>query len=187
MSIIHEPALFDAAAGRLKGEGVSRSTRTIRELPGVFAAEEERASLDPTLPVYEVEMHDRCGEVEGGLYFGVSHVHPGKVGNEFFMTKGHFHQKRDRGEYYWGIEGNGLLLLMDEARHSWAERVFPGSLHYIAGHVAHRLINTGDVKMIVGACWPSDAGHDYEAILNEGFSVRVVEQDGSPVLLEARS
>lgn len=173
-----EAAHFALLEGKLSGEGVFRSVRTIGDLEHVFADEEARSAMEPGKLVYEVEMHDRCGEVEGGLFFGVSHVYPGKVGNEYYMTKGHFHEKRDRGEYYWGIRGEGVLLLMDENRNTWAERVSPGSLHYIHGHVAHRLINTGSETMMVGACWPSDAGHDYASIQREGFAARIVERDG---------
>lgn len=165
--------LFDGRVGSLTGEGVSRTVRRLKDLAGVFADERAFAGMDPETVVYEVDTHDACGEVEGGLYFGVSSVSPGKVGDEYFMTKGHFHRVRDRGEYYWGIQGNGLLLLMDEARSCQIVEVSPGSLHYIPGRTAHRLINTGSERLAVGACWPSDAGHDYASIRQDGFSVRV--------------
>jgi len=38
--------------------------------------------------------------VAGELLFGVSIVHPGKVGNEFYMTKGHFHTVLETAEIY---------------------------------------------------------------------------------------
>ncbi len=55
----------------------------------------------------------------------------------------------------------------------------PGSLHYIPGHTAHRVVNTGDQILKFGACWPSDAGHNYETITSQGFSARVKEIDNS--------
>lgn len=182
--MLQKTALFDSLQGKLTGDHVSRSRRSLGELSDVFLNEEERLRMNPDQHVYEVEMHDSCGEVEGGLFFGVSHVHPGKVGDEYFMTKGHFHQKRNRAEYYWGISGEGLLLLMDEARFCRVEKVFPGSLHFIAGHIAHRLVNTGSSSLVVGACWPSDAGHDYESIQKDGFSIRVMEKNGEPVFVK---
>jgi hypothetical protein len=36
------------------------------------------------------------------------------------MTKGHFHAIENRAEYYWGIEGEGILLLMDKKRNTRA-------------------------------------------------------------------
>ena len=35
-----------------------------------------------------------------------------------------------------------MLILMDRERNTWAERMMPGSLHYIPGGVAHRVANT---------------------------------------------
>ena len=86
----------------------------------------------------------------------------------------------DRAEFYWGL----MLILMDRERNTWSEEVYPGSLHYIGSEIAHRLANTGNQKLIVGACWPSDAGHDYEEITVNGFSARLVEVDGKPALVE---
>lgn len=120
----------------------------------------------------------------GGLFFGTSTIMHGKVGDEYFMTKGHFHSKSDRAEFYWGIQGKGILILMDRDRNTWAEQVYPGSLHYIGDDIAHRLANTGNENLIVGACWPSDAGYDYKEIAVNGFSARLIDVFGKPVLVE---
>ncbi len=101
------------------------------------------------------------------------------------MTKGHFHKKADRAEFYWGIKGEGILLLMDENRKVWSEKMHQGSLHYINGHIAHRTINTGDMELIFGACWPSDAGHNYEEIVENGFSARVKQIGGKIKLVNS--
>src|SRR4030042_2235908 len=47
--------------------------------------------------VYEI----RRPKVEGELLMGISIVHPGKVGKEFFMTKGHFHSVLETSEIYY--------------------------------------------------------------------------------------
>jgi glucose-6-phosphate isomerase len=99
------------------------------------------------------------------------------------MTKGHFHACADRAEYYWGLEGEGMLILMDEQRRVWAERMFPGSLHYISGHVAHRVANTGSRTLSFAACWPSDAGHNYAEIAENGFAGRLICKNGAPALI----
>ena len=78
---------------------------------------------------------------------------------------------------------NGFLILMDERRNVWAERMFPGSLHYIPGKVAHRVANTGYQKLVFSACWPSDAGHDYATIADAGFARRLVDVNGVPTLV----
>lgn len=167
----------------LKGDGVLKSQRTLGELAGIFADKEAHARMPPDQLAYEVYSYLPVGEgTPGGLYFGITKLFPGKVGDEYFMTKGHFHQQEDRSEYYWGLEGEGMLILMDRKRNTWAEKMTPGSLHYIPGGIAHRVANTGSDVLSFAACWPSDAGHNYEEIANDGFSARLVEVSGNPQL-----
>ena len=110
-------------------------------------------------------------------------MYPGKVGQEYYMTKGHFHAERNTAEYYWGIKGEGMLILMDSERNIWMERIFPGSLHYIPGGVAHRVANIGNETLSFAACWPSNAGHNYEEIALNGFSARLMDINGTPQLI----
>ncbi len=44
----------------------------------------------------------------------------------------------------------GVLLLQDMAGVCRLEQVFVGSVHHIPGHVAHRLINTGETQLGAG-------------------------------------
>ena len=174
----------DFTNGSLQGEQIVRKETRLKEIQHIFEKRVDESQLDPETIVYEVE-YDSRGENHqpGGLLFGRSILHPGKVNDEYFMTKGHFHQQREQSEFYWGIQGKGILLLMDEDKNTSAEIVEPGSLHYIPGYTAHRLINTSDEVLIVGACWSADAGHDYDTILTEGFSKRVKNIDGRTQLV----
>lgn len=170
--------------GNLEGTGITASTKRLKELQGVFQNQEEFQKLNPDTIVYKVQYQLKESEgTEGGLFFGTSFVFPGTVGDEYFMTKGHFHAKRNRAEYYWCIQGQGMLILMDQERNCWAESMYPGSLHYIAGNIAHRIANTCNGILAVGACWPSDAGHDYDSIVKDGFSARLRKVDGQPQLI----
>ena len=179
------PTTVDLRTGRLQGAQVIASTRTLGDLQGVFQQEALRQAMDPSQIVYEVQSHCCVAEgTPGGLFFGTSNVMPGQVGDEYFMTKGHFHARRECAEYYWCIEGEGALILMDEQGRCWMEPMRPGSLHYIPGYVAHRLANTGDVPLRVGACWPSDAGHDYATIAQTGFTARLKNVGGKPTLVQ---
>jgi glucose-6-phosphate isomerase len=78
-----------------------------------------------------------------------------------------------------------LLVLMDESRATRTDAMFPGSLHYITGGLAHRVVNTGDEPLLFGACWPSDAGHDYSSIKAKGFGARVLLRGGGPAVIHA--
>lgn len=167
----------------LVGKDIIKSSRVINDLSTIFADKDALRLKSPNTPVYDVYSYLPAQEgTLGGLYFGITQIYPGKVGNEYYMTKGHFHSESDRSEFYWGLEGEGMLILMDRERNTWCEKMFPGSLHYIHGNVAHRVANIGNSFLSFAACWPSDAGHNYEEIANNGFSERLIEINGNPKL-----
>lgn len=168
----------------LIGEKVEKATRRLKDLKGIFHDEKVFSSMSEDTLAYEVSsfLPEKEG-TPGGLYFGITYLYPGKVGDEYFMTKGHFHAQVDRAEFYWGIKGEGMLIMMDQSRKVWAERVFPGSLHYIPGGIAHRVANTGNQLLSFGACWPSDAGHNYAEIAVNGFEKRLLDRNGIPNLI----
>jgi glucose-6-phosphate isomerase len=175
---------FNLMTGELKGDSVLETKRVLGDLHGIFEDNHAFDNMNKDTVVYKVQCHMREQEgKKGGLFFGTSYLYPGSVGNEYFMTKGHFHSTVDTTEYYWCIGGEGTLILMDEMRNCWAEKMVQGSLHYIPGKVAHRIANTGNDVLVVGACWPSDAGHDYDTIKKSGFSARLKNVNGVPRLI----
>ncbi|HEY0867313.1 MAG TPA: glucose-6-phosphate isomerase family protein [Fimbriimonas sp.] len=176
LRVLVPPVSSDLATGVLTGGPVSEDVRTIRDLKGVFFDENARSERSQDEVVYRVLSYQPVPQgTSGGLFFGTTFVSPGSVGEECFMTKGHFHAKAEASEYYWGVLGEGLLLLMDRDRSLKVEKVARGSVHFIPAFTAHRLVNTGAETLAVGACWPADAGHDYEAIARDGFGVRVLK------------
>jgi glucose-6-phosphate isomerase len=184
MKISTENPLTTFINGQLFGSQVIHTAKKLIELNGLFEDETAFNDMDGNQPAYEVDAFYPVKKgTEGGLFFGLTHLYPGKVGNEYFMTKGHFHAIENRAEYYWGIEGEGILLLMDKQGETKAEYMFPGSLHYIPGATAHRVVNTGNLILRFGACWPSDAGYNYDAIMREGFSKRVKQINNKPTLM----
>lgn len=169
----------------LKSELVDKQVRTYGDVKNIFSVSAAKEGIKDSQIIYEVEsVFPVPQNTEGGLFVGITHIHPGTVGNEYFMTKGHFHRIRNRAEIYYGIEGEGMLILMDEQRNTWAERMYPGSLHYIGGHTAHRTANTGSGIFSFGAVWPADAGHDYDTIADHGFSKILIKQNGMPALVD---
>lgn len=168
----------------LTGSPVEKLVRTLADLKGLFLDAEEFAKVDQSTLAYEVESYFPVRDgTEGGLFFGITRIQPGCVGDEYIMTKGHLHNIENRAEFYWGIEGEGMLLFMDKERNTWAEKMSPGSIHYISGSVAHRVANVGGSVLSFGACWPADAGHNYELIAREGFSKRLRKVNGKPELV----
>jgi glucose-6-phosphate isomerase len=183
LQIHKSPVELNMTDFEMRGEPIVNQIRQLKDIKGIFHDQKAFDEMDPETVGYKVQMWFPVAEgTEGGLAFGRTIILPGKVGDEYFMTKGHFHAKSDRAEFYWGVQGKGMLILMDRNRNTWAEEVYPGSLHYIGSELAHRLANTGNEDLVVGACWPSDAGHNYEEIALNGFSARLVESGGVPSL-----
>ena len=169
MHIIEPRACF--GQGMIQGEKVSSYQKYLKEMEGAFRSSQ---GTDPETLLYTTYSYE-AGEAgkAGDLYFGMTVLEPVTVNGECCMTRGHFHLKRNCAEFYFGISGSGLLLLMNEQGRTWAERVDAGSVHYIDGKLAHRLVNTGNGQLKVGACWPADAGHDYDAIEKRAFGYRI--------------
>jgi glucose-6-phosphate isomerase len=179
-----EPTFVDWISGTISGEGIEESIKTLAQLQGLFHDEAAWRSLDPGTEVYRVRFWKPVPEgTNGGLFWGATTIQPGRVGDEYFMTHGHFHTIRDRAEFYATVRGCGELLLMQENRETWSQAMTPGTVHYIPGYVAHRIVNTGTEPLITLASWPSDAGHDYGRIRTAGFGKRVVMRDGVPQLV----
>lgn len=167
--------------GIMAGECVQESFKTLHDLRHVFHDTAALDARDAEREVYRVRWWAPVSPgSEGGLFWGVTVIQPGKVGDEYFMTHGHFHANRTRAEFYGTVSGNGMLIEMDAERKTWGEIMTPGSLHYVCGDNAHRIANTGDSPLVVWACWPSDAGYDYGTIAEQGFSGRLVEREGKP-------
>ncbi len=170
---------------QLKGKNIDKIDRRLKDLKDIFFDKDALSNMDNDTIVYEVESYLPVKQnTEGGLFYGITYIHPGVVGNEYFMTKGHFHKIKNRGEFYSTLQGEGMLILMDEERNTWAEKMFPGSMHYIQANIAHRTANTGDTILSFSAFWPSDAGHDYATISEHGFSKILIKKDNKPVLAD---
>lgn len=170
--------------GAMSGAPVEESSKKLGELKGLFLDDAALEAMDAQREVYRVRWWPTVGDGEpGGLFWGVTILHPGKVGEEYFMTHGHFHADKTRAEYYATASGHGVLVRMDDQRTTWGEEMSPGSLHYISGRHAHRVVNTGDEPLIFWACWGSDAGYDYGSIREHGFGANLVERGGKPMLV----
>lgn len=120
----------------------------------------------------------------GVLQFGTTILYPGKVGEEYFMTKGHFHTILDTSEIYYGLSGHGMMLMeTPEGQVDWKE-IGPGEALYVPGRWAHRSINTGTEPLVMFFVYRGDAGHDYGTIEEKGYRKLVVERDGRPAVID---
>jgi glucose-6-phosphate isomerase len=174
--------MLDFRSGALEPY-TSRIERHLSDMSGAYADPDSLKYLveegDPL--VYEVLQYDVPQQV-GHLICCTTVLHPGTVGDEYFMTKGHYHSVRDTGEVYLGLSGRGYLLLMTEEGGHSASPMGPGTVAYVPPYWAHRTVNTGEEPFVFFAVYPGQAGHDYGTIEQSGFVQRVLRTAEGPVL-----
>ncbi|MCK4787513.1 MAG: glucose-6-phosphate isomerase [Desulfobacteraceae bacterium] len=131
--------------------------------------------------VYELKRPELAGEI----LHGVSIVHPGKVGNEYFMTKGHYHTVLETAEIYYTLKGHGYMV-METPEGDWAvEELSAGSVLYVPPRWAHRSVNIGSEEdLVMFFAYPGDAGHNYATIETQGFRKLVLEIDGQTKIVD---
>ena len=131
--------------------------------------------------VYETKRPETAGELLNGL----SIVHPGKVGNEYFMTKGHFHTVLETAEVYHCLKGEGYMV-METPEGDWSvEELRPGRVLYVPPRWAHRSVNSGlNEDLVTFFVYPGHAGHDYGTIEEQGFRKLIVEENGQPKIID---
>jgi glucose-6-phosphate isomerase, archaeal len=161
--------LVDAARGALSG-GDGRYEKLLPDLEGLYRdADAYRAALaqDSGAPVYWVES-STVEQGPGALTVGTSTLAPGRIGEEFAMTRGHLHARPECAELYYGLSGRGVLLLETLDGQVRAEEVTPGRAVHVPGHWVHRSINVGDEPFSTLFCYATDAGQDYGVIADAG-------------------
>jgi glucose-6-phosphate isomerase, archaeal len=175
---------FDPATGRIEGAPVIQ--RYLSDLQGSFHDAPAYASaLNESNPLLYTVASVEPGTGAGDLHYGLGTIMPGRVGTEYYMTRGHYHSWRDAAEVYIGLCGEGCMLLEDEATgESRLVPLRPNSAVYVPGHTAHRTINTGEVPLSYLGIYPAKAGHDYGAIARGNFRCVVIERDGAPAMVE---
>ena len=101
--------------------------RRLSEMRGQYADEDRYREMlaREDVVLYEVYAQHRP-QSPGELLYGTSIVHPGKVGDEYWMTKGHFHAVLETAEVYYCLQGEGMMV-METPEGDWAvEELRPG-------------------------------------------------------------
>ena len=174
------PALLGVNAAGLNGRSDNYEVFLPR-LAGVYAdGDDYDAQLSlrgaETL-VYTVDVHNYNNE-EGSLTIGTSTLLPGKVGDEFAVTRGHLHARADRAELYYCVSGRGVMLMDTLDGDTRAIELTPGLAAHVPGHWIHRSVNVGSEPFVTLFCYNGDAGQDYEVIAAAGGMKTLVVDDG---------
>ena len=172
--------LVDPDTGEMAGR-TGRYEKRLDDLAGLFAdeaafAEAARArGAEVAYRVDEFRPSDRAGDV----IFGTSTLYPGKVGQEFALTRGHLHAVSDRPEIYLCQSGHGVMLMELADGTVRAEEMRPNTLVYVGPHWIHRSVNVGAKPLVTLFCYPADAGQDYDIIARAGGMRDLIVDDGA--------
>lgn len=164
-------ANVDLTSGRIVPAAGPLVERRLGDMDGMYL----QAPKDLDRLVYEVHYVAGPPADNSNLFACTTVLYPGKVGDEYHMTKGHFHDNRDRAEIYFGVSGHGQLVLATEDGDHDTQQMAPGVANYIPGNWAHRSVNTGDEPLVFFAVYIADAGYDYGTIEEEGFPIVLLE------------
>ena len=175
--LLPEGVAIDGLTGSVSPE-TGRYAKRLSELREIFQNRDEvdRLVVERSDPVvYEVVEYKKEGS---DLFFGTTTMQPGDVGGEFYMTRGHFHQRRDMGEVYYTQSGRGLLLLESREGLTRVVEMKQGICAFIPPDWAHRSINVGGGKLVFVWVCNIAAGHDYADILTKGMRKIVIGKNG---------
>ena len=175
---------FDPTTGQSKT--VEAGKRYLSQMSGMFADE---AALQAKVKENDEIIYEFHGlpvpETDGDLAFGCSILNPGKVGDEYYFTKGHFHTILETGEVYYCLKGHGYMLLENPEGDWSAQELYPGEAVYVPKRYAHRSINVSpDEQLVTFFVFRADAGHDYGTIETKGYRKLLVERDGKPTIID---
>lgn len=178
--------ILDMQHGTLQpaGQVIQRRLSDMRNMYFDQTAYERILAEEGDRLIYEIYHAPELPQTEGQLLHCTTIIYPGRVGQEFHMTKGHFHAKRDRAEVYVGLSGEGHLLLQTEEGTVRDIPIRPGTVAYIPPLWAHRTVNTGAQPFSFLSVWPGDAGHDYGSIEKTGFAKLLLEREGQAALID---
>ena len=162
-----------------------RLVRRASDMRGYYA---DGAALERLIAAGQDPVHYEVFEVpvpedRGQLMYCISTLQPGLVGEECFMTKGHYHAVPNTAEVYLCLRGEGCLIMKAAESRFAIEPMTRGRMVYVPPFWAHRSINTSGTEPLVSFCvYPAEAGHNYGNIAQEGFPKRVFRRGGQCVI-----
>ncbi len=171
---------FDLDEGRML-DFTRKTERRASSMKGHYADSAALARLVADGDPIHYEVFEKpVPEEYGHLMYCISKLYPGLVGDEYFMTKGHYHTVPNTGEIYLCLRGAGFMLMKTKEGEFRAEPMKRGGMVYVPPFWAHRSVNTGGEPLVSFCVYTAEAGHNYGDIETEGFLKRVVERGGSP-------
>ena len=152
-------------------------TKTFEAMTGVYQNDSEKLAAAGQELSYEVFSTQKT-DLPGALTVGTSVLEPGRIGEEYALTRGHLHRVANRAEMYFGLRGHGVMLLENVEGDVHALEIVPGSLVYVPGGWLHRSVNVGPDVLVTLFCFSADSGQNYEIVEQSGGFKKLVVDDG---------
>ena len=169
----------DVSAGILAG-ATNRYVKHFGDLAGLY---EDDAAFAAVLAARQSEIAYEVTDYKpsanaGDMIIGVTRMEPGKVGREYFMTRGHIHARPNRPEMYYGEAGHGVMLLESPAGDIRTVELRARSMCYVPPYWIHRSVNVGSEVLVMTFAYPADSGQDYGIIDQAGGMRSRIVDDG---------
>ena len=143
-----------------------RYERKLKDLHGIFKdreAYEKEIKKNPI--IYELYTKN-LSPIRNTLTV----IYPGKIGKEFYMTRGHIH-KNKTPEFYILLEGKGILLMQNSEKVKVIKMKL-GKIELIPKGYAHRIINNGNEKLKVLTIYREHNNPNYKIKFKRRFFSR---------------
>lgn len=156
--------------------------RRLRDVKDYYHDRKAYETMDPDAVVYRCYTSAKNPE----LMYLVTEISPGKVGDEYFKTKGHFHARPEAPGIYTCFSGLGVAVLQhkDENRPVMIAPFERGTILFIPPYYGHRVVNIGDDKVIYLCIAAADSGWSYDLFAEKDFRYLIVEKDNKATFVE---
>ncbi|MDB5523942.1 MAG: glucose-6-phosphate isomerase [Rhizobium sp.] len=179
---LFEPGVgrVDIESGQLQG-ATNRYVKTFRDLEGLY---EDEAALAAVIAekgdavAYEVTDYKPSANA-GDIIIGVTRMEPGRIGREYYLTRGHIHARPNRPEMYYGESGVGVMLLESPDGQVRTIEMRARTMCYVPPFWIHRSVNVGSEPLVMTFAYPADSGQDYEIIAKAGGMRSRIIDDGN--------
>ncbi len=160
---LREPGVcrVDVERGELIG-ATNRYVKILADLEGLYenasAFDAVKRALGDSV-VYEVTDYKPSAN-SGDMIIGVTRMRPGKIGREYFLTRGHIHANANRPEMYYGESGQGVMLLESPEGEIRTVEIGLRTVCYVPPFWIHRSVNTGAECLVMTFAYPADSGQN---------------------------
>ncbi len=140
----------------------------LSDMEGYFAdkdAYQRMLKKNPT--VYKVYR-----KIINGIELSLTILHPGKVGKQHFMTRGHYHLKPYL-ELMMLLKGKGIFV-EKKGKKIIKTNLEKNKVYVLLPDYAHRTVNTGNKEMEFITVQKAGAGHNYKKFKKEAMEKIIV-------------